>query len=148
MARSAAPENPPCPHCEQTRTVRKGHTRGQQRWRCRACRRSFGPTTGTAVYRLKTPVAEVAQALLVVLRRGSLVAAEELTGHTYETVGRWLRQAAAHAEALTAVLVHDRHRSEVEADAFWSFVGHKGALPKRPAPRRTASPVRGSAGAA
>ena len=40
------------------------------------------------MYRLKTPIAEVAQALLVVVRRSSLLAAEEVTGHKYETIGR------------------------------------------------------------
>jgi hypothetical protein len=67
-------------------------------------------------------VQEIAQALLVVLRRGSLRAAEELTGHKYETIGHWLRLAAQHAEALTTVLVHDVHLSTVEIDEFWSFV--------------------------
>ena len=144
MARAAAPENPPCAHCGHPETVRKGHTRGQQRWRCAGCGRSFGPTTGTAVYRLQTPVAEVARALLVVLRRGSLRAAEEITGHKYETIGRWLRQAAAYANALTEALVHDRQLTEVEVDEFWSFVHHKGGPPTRPAAARTP----GSAGAA
>ena len=36
------------------------------------------------------------------MRRGSLNAAEEITGHKYETLGDWLRRAAAHAEAITA----------------------------------------------
>lgn len=123
--------NPPCPRCGAGATVRTGHTRGRQRWRCAGCRRTFGPTTGTAMYRLKTPPAEVAQALLVVLRRGSLLAAEELTGHKYETIGRWLRQAAAHAEALTAALVTELRLTEVEVDEFWSFVQQKGARPTR-----------------
>jgi hypothetical protein len=74
------------------------------------------------MYRLRVTPAEVARTLLVVMRRGSLSAAEEITGHKYETIGRWLRMAAQHAEALTEVLVHDLHLSEVEVDAFWSFV--------------------------
>jgi hypothetical protein len=65
---------------------------------------------------------EVARTLLVVMRRGSLSAAEEITGRKYETIGRWLRMAAQHAEALTEVLVHDLHLSKVEVDAFGSFV--------------------------
>jgi hypothetical protein len=32
------------------------------------------------------------------------------------------------AEALTAVLVHDLHLTEVEVDEFWSFVRKKGTL--------------------
>ena len=144
MEHPADRANPPCPRCGDGATVRTGHTRGRQRWRCAGCRRTFGPTTGTAMYRLKTPPAEVAQALLVVLRRGSLLAAEELTGHKYETIGRWLRQAAAHAEALTTALVADLHLTEVEVDEFWSFVKQKGARPTRPGP----ATVRESGGAA
>jgi transposase-like protein len=147
MARAADPTNPPCPRCGHAPTVRKGHTRGQQRWLCGGCRHSFGPTTGTARYRLKTPPAEVAQALLVVLRRGSLLAAEELTGHKYETIGRWRRQAAAHAEALSDAVVHDLRLTELEVDEFWSFVRQKGALPKRSALPLTPTP-RARAGAA
>ena len=88
MVRSAASSNPPCPRCAFGATVANGHVRGRPRWRCPGCRRSFGPTTGTVMARLKTPAAEVAQALLVVLRRGSLRAAEEVTGHKYETISR------------------------------------------------------------
>jgi len=96
---------------------------------------------------LQTPAAEVAQALLIVQRRGSLLAAEELTGHKYETIGRWLRRAGAHADALTATLVHDLRLTEVEVDEFWSFVQAKGGTLNRPAlPQRGLASV--SAGAA
>ncbi len=44
------------------------------------------------MYGLKTPAAEVAQALLIVMRRGSLRAAEEITGHTYQTISVWREQ--------------------------------------------------------
>ena len=145
MARAAAPTNPPCPRCPCAVTVANGHVRGRPRWRCPGCRRSFGLTTGTVMARLKTPAAEVAQALLVVLRRGSLRAAEEVTGHKYETISRWLRRAAAHADALTDALVHDLHLREVEVDEFWSFVRHKGGQPTRATP--TARTVASGGGA-
>lgn len=143
MSRSAASTNPSCPRCACSATVANGHVRGRARWRCSGCRRSFGPTTGTVMARLKTPAAEVAQALLVVLRRGSLRAAEEVTGHKYETISRWLRRAAAHADTLTAALVHDLHLSDVEVDEFWSFVHHKGGGPSRATAR---GPAVGSGG--
>jgi hypothetical protein len=79
------------------------------------------------MYGLKTPAREVAQALLVVMRRGSLRAAEEITGHKYETVSVWLKRAAEHAEALTQVMACDLHVSQVEIDEFWSFVHKKKA---------------------
>jgi transposase-like protein len=122
MNRKPNSQNPPCPRCGATHVVKNGSKGGRPRWVCQNCGRSFGPTLGTAMYRLRVTPAEVARTLLVVMRRGSLSAAEEITGHKYETIGRWLRMAAQHAEALTEVLVHDLHLSEVEVDAFWSFV--------------------------
>ncbi len=72
--------------------------------------------------RLRVPPAEVARTLPVVMRRGSLSAAEEITGSAYETIGRWLKGAAQHVELLTEVLVQELHLTAVEGDAFWSFV--------------------------
>jgi transposase-like protein len=102
--------------------IQNGSQGGRPRWVCRNGGRSFGPTLGTAMDRWRATPTEVARTLLVVMRRGSLSAAEEITGHKVETIRRWLRAAARHAEALTEVLVHDLHLSEVEVDAFWSFV--------------------------
>ena len=115
-----------CGHCGSERTVSNGSSRCHHQWRCRDCGRSFRRTTGTAVAQLRTPVEEVARTLLVVLRRGSLRAAEEVTGHKYETRGAWLRWAGRQAEGVTAALVHDLQLSEVEVDEFWSFVRKKG----------------------
>ena len=118
---------PPCPNlqCSQPHVVRNGSHRGRPRYQCRSCKTYFGDTQGTPMYRLKTPAAEVARALLIVMRRGSLRAAEEITGHKYETISAWLKRAAAHAEALTQVLASDLHLSQVEIDEFWSFVQKK-----------------------
>jgi hypothetical protein len=62
---------------------------------------------------------------LIVMRRGSLRAAEEITGHKYETISVWLKRAASHAAAITEVLASDLHLSQVEIDEFWSFVQKK-----------------------
>jgi transposase-like protein len=113
---------PLCVHCQSAHVVKNGHKDGRQRLRCLDCKRTFGPTFGTPLYGLHNSAEEVARCLLIVMRRGSLSAAEEITGHKYETLGVWLRRAGEHAEALTQALVSDLHLSEVEIDAFWSFV--------------------------
>jgi transposase-like protein len=120
---------PPCPNpnCPGSHVVRNGSHRGRPRYHCRTCKTYFGETQGTPMYGLKTPAAEVAQALLIVMRRGSLRGAEEITGHKYETISLWLKRAATHAEALTQVLASDLHLSQVEIDEFWSFVQKKTA---------------------
>lgn len=131
---------PPCPNpaCSQPHVVRNGSHRGRSRYVCRSCQTSFGDTQGTPMYRLKTPAEEVAQALLIVMRRGSLRATEEITGHKYETISVWLKRAASQAQALTQVLATDLHLTQVEIDEFWSFVQ------KKTAPRD--KPMRGNAG--
>jgi transposase-like protein len=115
---------PPCPNagCASPRVVRNGSLGGRQRYHCRGCGAWFGETHGTPLYRLKTPAAEIARALLLVTRRGSLRAAEEATGHKYETIGRWPHLAARHAAEIEAALVRDLELSTVEIDEFWSFV--------------------------
>jgi transposase-like protein len=115
---------PPCPNveCAAPRVVRNGSPGGRQRYRCRGCGTWFGETHGTPRYRLKTPPAEIGRALLVVARRGSLRAAEAVTGHEYETLGRWLHLAARHAAAIEAALGRDLDLSTVGIDELWSFV--------------------------
>ncbi len=129
---TAAPRRPcPNPACAAPHVVRNGTLNGRQRYHCRGCGAWFGETQGTPLYRLRTPPEEIARALLVALRRGSLRAAEEVTGHKYETISRWVQLAAQHAEALTAVLVHDLRLSTLEIDEFWSFVKRKRAMSPR-----------------
>ncbi|MEO9056938.1 MAG: hypothetical protein ABI396_02055 [Ktedonobacteraceae bacterium] len=128
-----SPSLPGCPNpaCEQSHVIRNGSSGGRRRYHCRGCGRFFGETAGTPMYRLHTSAAEGAQALLIVMHRGSLRAAEEITGHTYETIGEWLRRASEHAEALTAALTQDLHLSTVEIDEFWSFVRKKTGIPTK-----------------
>ena len=133
----------PNPSCATPHVVRNGTIKGRQRYHCRTCGAWFGATQGTPLYRLHTPPAEIARALVVVMRRGSLRAAEEQTGHKYETISRWLHLAAAHAEAVSEVLARDLHLSTVEVDEFWSCVTRKSATAPRPTRRRagTAGPA-------
>lgn len=121
----------PNPDCPAPHVVRNGHLAGRQRYRCRGGGAWFGATHGTPLYRLRTPPAEIARALLIVMRRGSLRAAEEATGHKYETIGRWLRLAADHAAALDDALLRDLGLSTVEVDEFWPFVGRRTAASRR-----------------
>src|SRR5260370_7685466 len=103
QASKERPNLPSCPNpdCPQPHVVRNGSHRGRQRYHCRSCKTYFGETEGTPMYNLKTPAAEVAQALLIVMRRGSLRGAEEITGHKYQTITVWLKRTPIHAHTLT-----------------------------------------------
>ena len=136
MSRKLTASNPACPHCGHAHTVRNGHVQGRQGLRCKGCQRFFGVTNGTPLYRLHHPADAGARSLLVVMRRGSLSAAAEKTGHKYETLGRWLRAAAAHADAVTEALVQELDLTAVAVDAFWSFVKKSMMRRKTPTLRR------------
>lgn len=128
--------------------MRFGTRKGAQRWRCPGCRRTWNALPGTPLFHLHTPLPEIVRTIRIVLARGSLRAAEELTGHNYDTIAVWIRRLGEHAEAVTEVMVRDLALSEVEIDEFWSFVGKKGGAPRRRGQailRRR--PTRGSAGA-
>jgi hypothetical protein len=90
------------------------------------CGRSFGQTLGTPLYRLRTDTAEIIRAVKVVLHRGSLRAAEEQTGHNYETIAAWIKRLGDHAGEIADLLARELNLSEVELDDLWSFVGRKG----------------------
>src|SRR5579864_7343825 len=136
---------PPCPNpdCRQSHVVRNGSHRGRQRYHCRTCKTYFGETEGTPMYGLKTPAAEVAQALLIVMRRGSLRAAEEITGHKYETISVWLKRVASHASAITQVLANDLHLSQVEIEVVTL---DRGDAPLEPSQSIRAAISRGRSG--
>jgi AcrR family transcriptional regulator/transposase-like protein len=89
----AATESPAeCPHCAARRPVRYGRVRGQQRWRCAACRRTFGLATGTPLLGLhrKSAWTGFAQALGEGL---SVRSAAERCGIHRDTAARWRRRA-------------------------------------------------------
>jgi hypothetical protein len=103
---------------------------------------------GTPLYHLHAPPPEIVRAILIVLRRGSLRAAEQQTDHNYDTIAAWIRRLGAHAEAVTSALVHDLNLTAVESDESWSFVGRKrGWAPHRSSTmlQRTTPPVNGGA---
>ena len=86
----------------------------------------------TRAIRSPSDATKVARTLLVVMRCGSLSAAEDITGHKHETIGRWLR-AAQHAQQITEVLVRELHLTVVEVDAFWSFIKKSASSSDAPA---------------
>jgi hypothetical protein len=53
------------------------------------------------LYRLKIDVAEIVREIQAVPHRGSLRAAEELTGHNGDTIAVKIRRQGEHAEAVT-----------------------------------------------
>ncbi len=60
MARKPSPNSPPVSLLRCRPRGQERQQGGRPRWPCRGCGRPFGPTLGTAIYRLRHPPAEVA----------------------------------------------------------------------------------------
>src|SRR5260370_39734819 len=112
-----------CPRCQGTRGTRFGRSGGHQRFRCGDCGRTWTETTGTPLVGLHTSLAEIVRAIRVVLRRWRLRAAEEQTGHCYETIAARPRGLGTHAEAADQGLVRGLELAGGEVDCGLSVCG-------------------------
>lgn len=105
------PQTPFCPneHCRDRGIRGQGnihiHSQKEGRYRCHTCGGTFGPTTGTAFFRLRTP-AVVVTTVLTLLAHGcpvqAIVAAFDLDERT---VASWQQRAGAHCQRVHKYLV-------------------------------------------
>ena len=76
-------------HCGSSNTIRHGYTRkGKQRYRCRACGRSFVRDPGSAAY----DPARKEEILRAYHERTSLRGLSRVFGVSRNTVTRWLKK--------------------------------------------------------
>lgn len=123
--------HPACPHCGGDRTVRNGSASGLQRYKCRACQRTFNALTATPLARLRLKAKWLAQqdVLCQGLSVHQAAAALQVSASTaFRWRHRFLRLAQpVKAPALTGV---------VEADETFFLRSSKGQRPGRKARKR------------
>lgn len=96
---------------------------------CRRGGRVFNSRTGTAFRGLQTPRRKILLALRLLVKGLSLRGTAEVLEVKLDTVRRWLRAAAAHAEAVSQVLLTELRLSQIQVDALWTFVKKNTAIP-------------------
>jgi len=75
---------------------------------CKTCGRTFTETFGTIFYRKRTPEQHEILEILALLAEGARISSlARATGHKEDTILRWLREAAQHAEQVEEVLMAD-----------------------------------------
>lgn len=131
--------HPGCPHCASPAVVRNGCADGRQRYKCRACRRSFNALTGTPLARLRHSDKWLSQA--EVLQQGLSVrkAARQIAVHR-TTAFRWRHRFLDWPRTLKPAAL----QGVAEADELYELHSCKGqrrqlALLDRPARRRGGS---------
>lgn len=104
-----APLNPAsvvCPNPACDASGRLGvHSHKTRRYICHGCGRTFTPSVGTPLYRLKTPLTLVVIVLTLLAYGCPLPAIVAAYGLDERTVADWLRKAGAHGKAIQERLV-------------------------------------------
>jgi transposase-like protein len=127
-----------CAHCGATAVVRFGYSAGHQRFRCKACRRTFQALTGTPVLRLRDREKWLAYADC--LSQGLTVrATAKVTGLTVDRAFRGRHRflaflAEQRPSGLTGVVEAD------ETVFRRSFKGQRQGLPRAPKKRGGPAP--------
>src|SRR5215210_6791326 len=99
---------------------------GLQRYRCKSCSTTFAATRGTFFYRKHDPVKDILETLALLAEGVRISSLSRAKGFKEDTILRWLREAARHAEAVEDVLVADYELSKAQVDGLWTYVGNKG----------------------
>ena len=107
-----------CPARGQTGQGNIGiHSRKDQRFRCRQCRKTFAITQGTALYRLCTPAETVTLVVTLIAHGCPLQAIVVAFGFDERTVADWLIRAGRQSQAVHEHLVQTpRDLGQVQAD--------------------------------
>ena len=106
-----------CKHCGSGSFVRNGMANGRQRYRCKACGRSFTQTPA----RGKPPAMKALAVLLYALGNVSQGMIAKLPGVSHVAVYEWVRAAGEEAPAPSTT----PEDNVVQIDEMWHFVDGK-----------------------
>jgi transposase-like protein len=111
----------------QRNIIRFGKTKaGRQRFKCKTCGHTFTETKGTLFYRRRTPDDEIIETLALVAEGNRISSLARVKGHKEDTILAWIREAAAHAQAMEEMLLAEYQLERGQLDALWAYVGNKG----------------------
>lgn len=110
---------------------------GKQRYQCTTCKKTFAETKGTIFYKCRSKENDIIDTLSQVAENTRISSLSRTTGHTEDTILRWIRAAGKHAESLEEELLNDYRIESGQLDGLWSYVKNKGGKksmlkPKRP----------------
>jgi transposase-like protein len=100
--------------------------RGVQRYQCKTCSKTFTETKGTLFYRKHAQEDEILEVLALLAEGTRISTLTRVKGIKEDTILRWLRDAARHAEKIEALLMKDFRIKRAQLDGLWSFVANKG----------------------
>jgi transposase-like protein len=98
---------------------------------CHACKQIWVMTKGTFFYSLKAPVSLILEVLKLWSEGMGLRAVCRSKRVTPAAVSAWVQKAAQHVREVTVYLERDRHLTQCQIDAFWSYILKKSEPERR-----------------
>ena len=113
--------HPTCNACDGA-AIRWGKdASGNQRWRCKPCKRTWSDLPARPLGTMRLPVDRAVLVLSLLVEGSSIRSAERVTGHHRDTIMRLLALVGGKCEALLDRLMHNVELKDVQADEIWTF---------------------------
>lgn len=100
--------------------------RGVQRYQCKTCGKTFTETKGTIFYYKHAEEEQILEVLALLAEGNRISTLTRVKGIKEDTILRWLREAAQHADQVEDVLMEKFHLKRAQVDGLWSYVRNKG----------------------
>ncbi len=97
----------------------------RRRYRCTACNKTFGATTGTAYKRLQHPKVKFDRVAAMSVEGISKSAIARIEGLSWNTVSRWLELASALARKFNDAKLRGYDLEELQLDELNTFLGNR-----------------------
>ncbi len=91
-------------------------------FKCISCGHCLSETRGTPFFELKTAREEVTRTLAMFPEKGSIRGVARASGHSKDTVQRWMKVASEHGKEVTEYFFRDLNLSVVQVDEIWSYI--------------------------
>ena len=124
---------PTCSECGAD-AIRWGKDRsGNQRWRCKPCKRTWGDLPARPLGPMRLSVERAVLVLSFLVEGSSIRSAERVTGHHRDTIMRLLALVGGKCEALLDRLMVGVELKDVQTDEIWTYCRMKQATKTRKA---------------
>ena len=100
----------------------------RQRYRCTVCGGTLSTNTGTAYSGLRCSRREFNQVASLRVEGVSISATARITGHSRNTIARWLERASTSAKRFNQRMLRDFDIMELQADELCTFIGNKSKI--------------------
>lgn len=90
--------------------------------KCKTCNKCFCETHGTPFFGLKTPMDEIARALALIPKLGSIRAVARYTDHKPDTIIAWIELFNRNMDKFNEYFAQNFHYSQDQIDELWLYI--------------------------